>query len=216
MIIFFVKVPLYGTVKTRLAKELDEEKALRLYKAFVLDIFQSVKETKSTFVVFFTPRDEKSFLVDFLGKNYNYYHQEGEDLGERMANAFETVFNRGAERAVLIGSDTVDITKEELSSSLAALDKNDAVLGPATDGGFYLIGFKKMAFNTKYFCNIRWSSDATLRDFVKNLEGIEKIFYLPEKSDIDKLSDLRSFYLNNRERLPNLKTIRAIDVLKIF
>ncbi|GAB4433793.1 MAG: TIGR04282 family arsenosugar biosynthesis glycosyltransferase [bacterium] len=216
MIILFVKAPVYGTVKTRLAKDLDDEKALRLYKAFILDVLQLVKETKEPFKIFFTPKAERPLLVDFLGKDYDYYHQEGKDLGERMANAFETIFNRGSERALLIGSDTVDITKEDILSSLAVLDKNDVVLGPASDGGFYLIGFRKRAFNTKYFCNIRWSSDATLRDFVKNLEDIEKIFYLPEKSDIDNLSDLRNFYIKNRERLANSKTIRVIDELKIF
>lgn len=215
-ILLFAKAPVLGNVKTRLATDIGDERALILYKAFLLDVLQAVKETRLPFMIFFTPETEKDELISFLGKDYHYKPQEGKDLGERIANAFKYVFKKGVDKAILIGSDTVDITSEALVASFEILEKNDAVVGPTIDGGFYLIGFKKEAFKSRYFENIEWSSNTTFLNLMNNLRDIRYLDLLDEKMDIDTVGDLFEFYKHYQCCPFNFRTIKAVDALKIF
>lgn len=159
VIIVFLKAPEPGKVKTRLSCDLGETFALSLYKGFVLDLFDMLRPF-STVAVYFWPPEKKEMVRGFVPDSLPCFEQKGADLGEKMANAFSQMFDRGAGKAILIGTDIPEITSEILKKAEKALDSADAVFGPTPDGGYYLTGFNHNAFDPDVFCNIPWSTPA--------------------------------------------------------
>jgi len=214
--LFFVKAPVSGSVKTRLAKDIGDKNAVMLYKAFVLDILERLTNSGFQPLLYYTPPESLNTIKEFLGENHVFYQQLGNDLGERMANAFSEVFDTLAEKALLIGSDTIDIKEEEIKTAFHALTLYDAVIGPSEDGGFYLIGFKKNSFKTEYFLNVRWSSPFAMGDIIKNLESSCSIKLLEEKRDIDTFDDLRAVFNKLKHKNSSFRTVSLIENEKIL
>jgi uncharacterized protein len=190
-LIIFVKYPERGKVKSRLSAALDEETICELYKCFVEDLLQTVRECGFQPIVAFCPADAKDSIMTWLGKECSYVSQSGKDLGERMKNAFLGVFAQGYSQAVLIGSDIPDLSGEVIKDALAALRTHDAVIGPALDGGYYLIGFARDAFVPRLFDDVPWSTDevfARTMDIFKE-EGHE-VCLMPSGRDIDRPEDV--------------------------
>ena len=126
--------------------------------------------------------------------------QKGNDLGERMKNAFAKGFNDGYNQIILIGSDLPDIKKSHIQSAFNALNSYDTVFGPAEDGGYYLIGLSKM--QKMVFSNKPWSTSKLLNETLRELEQQSTSFSTLETlNDIDTLEDLESsnFYKSNKE-----------------
>ena len=101
----FVKYPEKGNVKTRLAKDIGQDFALRLYKIFVLDILEELSCCAYNLIIYYYPLKDNNSIKKWLGDKYFYVPQNGETLGERMKNAFESVFSEGFSRVIIIGSD---------------------------------------------------------------------------------------------------------------
>ena len=185
-LIIFVKNPVLGKVKTRLAAGIGNEKALEVYLQ-LMSITQTVtKNVACTRHVFYSDEIENDIWDD---DKFNKHVQEGIDLGERMKNAFETVFSLGAKKAVIIGSDCPQITPEIIDQAFDGLEENDVLIGPAKDGGYYLLGMKKL--HPEIFENKEWSTDAVFEDTV--LDCIEsRLSYgrLETLSDLDTIYDL--------------------------
>ena len=115
--------------------------------------------------------------------------QHGKDLGSRMQNAFEQLFSNGYEKIVIIGSDCPSLTSEILEKALDELDNNETVIGPATDGGYYLLGMKKMFAN--FFQNKSWSTSSVYEDTVKDFKNhAVKYHILPMLTDVDEAKDV--------------------------
>lgn len=185
----FIKNPILGKVKTRLAATVGDENALIIYQKLLL---RTKKVALDTFNI-----KKVIFYSDFViendifenGNNFEKKVQSGTDLGVRMYNAFcEGINNMGMEKVVLIGSDCPGLSSEILVAAFEALDAHDAVIGPAADGGYYLIGLKKLI--ATIFQDMEWSTDEVLKTTLSRLafEG-HSVAQLPVLSDIDTETD---------------------------
>jgi len=198
-IIVFVKIPETGKVKARLSRDLDENTACSLYEAFVLDLLDTLKGGNYTVKICFYPPGAEESVAAWLGKDLFYAPQAGKDLGERMKNAFIDIFSQGYSEVLLIGSDIPDLTCPVIDEAFEGLKNNEAVIGPAFDGGYYLIGFRKDTFLSEIFQGINWGTDTV---FQKTMEifGRNKlrVHVLKKWRDVDRLDDLRALFERNR------------------
>ena len=183
-LIIFVKNPIPGTVKTRIARSVGADKATEVYR-HLLHYTQQITRNG--------PWEKTVYYADFVNPNdgwsgYGKFQQTGDDLGERMANAFRERFASGAEKVVIIGSDCLTITEDHLFSAFQALDRADVVIGPATDGGYYLLGMKQ--FHPFLFNDMPWSQPQ-LRLLTEQIISRQALTFerLEELTDIDEWSD---------------------------
>jgi rSAM/selenodomain-associated transferase 1 len=198
-ILLFVKYPAPGKVKTRLAEQLGQRQAAELYKNFVLDLLDTLRSLTVNLRIFFEPAEALDDIRHWLGENHSYVLQSGDNLGQRMKNAFAYAFADGFSKGVLIGSDLPDLPADFLSLGLRTLDTRDAVLGPSSDGGYYLIGFSKEAFLPEAFENIAWGTDRVFAHTVRILKRHRrKLYVLPRWHDVDTLNDLKSLAARSR------------------
>lgn len=194
-VLFYVKYPEEGRVKTRIAETLGVERAAELYRHLVVDMLGVLAGAETPLFLCYAPAGAKRQLVRWLGKDYRYVPQRGGDLGERMRNSFMYAFSHGYGRAVLAGSDIPELSLPLVRQALEALSGSDAVLGPAADGGYYLIGFRREGFCLEVFDGMRWGSDRVLADTRKVLQGSGKsCALLPELNDVDTMEDLVKYY----------------------
>jgi len=201
-LIIFVKWPEKGRVKTRLSSALGEDTVLELYKCFVEDIIATATQAGLRPLIAYYPEDAGDMIAAWLGAGNDYMPQVGADLGARMSNAFQTVFETGVSRAVLIGSDLPNLPEEIIVEAFLTLNKgNHAVIGPAEDGGYYLIGFRHDAFLSRAFEGIPWSTaevfEMTMSIFAQ--EGLD-IHRLPSWRDIDRPEDIVDLIKQNMDK----------------
>ena len=191
-LLFFIKNPEKGKVKTRLAAEIGDRMAVKLYKRFLLEMLFTLNRGTFLFYLCYSPESPLSDLKDWLGGHYLYMAQSGEDLGERMKNGFLEAISMSFKRVVLIGSDIPDLPVEFIEEAFASLLEKDAVIGPSLDGGYYLIGFKNETFSPLAFKGIHWSTASVFEKTLSVLkqEGLA-VHTLPPLRDIDTAEDLR-------------------------
>jgi rSAM/selenodomain-associated transferase 1 len=192
-LIIFARYPVLGKVKTRLASSLGKEFALGFYKECSRHLFAQVVRNQNDFFtpfLFYSEKDELNKMIDWAGSGFEYYYQEGSDLGERMSNAFNKVFTLGAKKAVIIGTDVPDISKNLITNSFKLLDKKDFVIGPSIDGGYYLLGMKNL--NCDLFSEISWSTETVLDQTIKRIDANNFNFAkLEQLHDIDDDQSLK-------------------------
>ena len=187
LVIVFVKNIKPGHVKTRLAKTVGNDDAVSVYKA-LLNITENVtNQLDCDVAIHFSEAVENS-----IWKNTPKTIQQGQDLGERMKNAFHKGFNDGYKRVVLIGSDLPNLTKTHINTAFEKLKENDIVFGPAKDGGYYLVGQSKP--HCFIFENKPWS-ETNLLEVTLNEITHKKIPFstLETLNDIDTFEDLEPF-----------------------
>ncbi|MFO0707209.1 MAG: TIGR04282 family arsenosugar biosynthesis glycosyltransferase [Nitrospira sp.] len=194
----FAKAPVPGEVKTRLCPPLTGDEAATLHGSFVIDMLERTKlaaaklklsldrylacSPSSTFV-FFKIMEER--------QNVKLIDQVGEDLGERMHRAFETLFGKGYKQVLIIGSDIPTLPLDYYKQALALLETNDLVLGPAEDGGYYLIGLTRPT--PELFTDIAWSTDQVLAATQEKAVRLRlKTALLPSWRDVDTVEDLKA------------------------
>ena len=193
IVILFVKLPEKGRVKSRLARDIGDGPALLLYEAMVLDTIDMLKRTKIPFRIFFDPPQEIEALRSWLGESHFFLPQTGIDLGERMELAFQRVFDEGAEEAILIGTDIPGLTASVVSDAFGAFGQYDAVIGPANDGGYYLLGFRNRSFTPSIFRTMTWSTEQVFQETLDRLRKVARtVRVLPECIDVDTRDDLRA------------------------
>ncbi len=191
-IAIFVKYPQKGKVKTRLAASIGHDSALKIYKKMAIRVVSQALKSKADVFIFFCPPGKEHLMRQWLGKQCTYLPQRGKGLGAKMKNCFKDIFEAGYDKAVLAGSDIPCLGANIINKSLAKLKTNKAVIGPAKDGGYYLIGFSKHGFCPAIFSGMKWSSNgvfkATMKVFKKNKI---KTAILPILSDVDTLEGLQ-------------------------
>lgn len=186
-LIILIKNPIAGKTKTRLAASVGDEKALKMYRQ-LMDYTQqqtaALPETKRDLLYSETVVKGDIWPESSFHKGV----QSGEDLGERMANAFAQAFASGAKKVVIIGSDCPGITTHLLAEAFTELDTNDLVIGPATDGGYYLLGMRK--FTPQLFSDIAWSTSEVAKQTlnIATANGLT-VTQLVALSDVDYLED---------------------------
>lgn len=199
-VIMLVRSPEKGTVKTRLSASLDEDAVLELYRCFVLDLLHTLSRGLFTVHICFHPPDSEKQIRQWLGERHAYSAQKGNDLGERMEAAFLEAFAQGFHKVLLIGSDSPDITVELLEEALSSLNRHHAVIGPALDGGYYLIGFKAGHLLHDVFTGMDWGTPAVYESTMKAfMEHGFAVHVLPVWRDIDTCNDIRAFRHEHRE-----------------
>ena len=188
LLIIFSKNPEPGLVKTRLASSIGDEKALEVYEKLrhhTAFIAEKAAVNRTACYSHFLPAED-IFTTD----HFNAQLQVGEDLGERMLNAIKRGFDEGFRHIVLIGTDCYELSTAILDSAFSALEHADAVVGPARDGGFYLIGLNKPI--PELFLKREWSTKEVLSVTIKVLQRLSLSYeLLPELSDIDTFDDLK-------------------------
>jgi len=192
-VIIFARYPEEGKVKTRLAATMGVNFAKELYKKISEAVIQKTRRLKdSNTFVFYSNKKDKSFIKKWLGNGLFYSLQVGDDLGERMKNAFQKVFSLGAEKVVIIGTDVPDISKSIITEALNGLNSCDVVIGPAFDGGFYLLAMKK--YYPFLFENIEYSNSQVLNETIKKLNENNLSFCILNKLiDIDTEEELNKW-----------------------
>ncbi|MDD5712177.1 MAG: TIGR04282 family arsenosugar biosynthesis glycosyltransferase [Smithellaceae bacterium] len=192
-LIVFARYPEQGKVKTRLLGDLPEEAVCRLYTCFVADLIEMLGGCRGHLRLAFTPADKTQEIKSCFPGCRSYLPQVGSDLGERMREAFQACFAEGFAKAILIGSDCPDLPADIVTMALGALEELDAVIGPAYDGGYYLIGFRRERFLPTVFSGIPWGEKEV---FGLSLERIKnaglKVCIAPFWRDIDTIEDLRA------------------------
>ncbi len=186
LLLIFTRNPELGKCKTRLASRVGDAAALDIYK-FLLR--HTVRLTQTLEVAKWVYYSDIVCEEDMWSRtHYTKKSQCGVGLGQRMYHAFEQGFAAGYQKVIIIGSDMYHLSQEDLKNAFAALNKNDYVIGPAQDGGYYLLGMKSL--NKALFENKAWGTSTVLRDTLKDLTG-EKQHLLPVRNDIDHYEDLK-------------------------
>ena len=198
--VVFVKAPQKGKVKTRLSKIVGPEIALNVYKRFAVDLIETLKNIECDITICYHPSHAEPCITRWLGDSYVYLAQKGKNIGERMANAFIQSFSKGFHSVILVGADIPDLTGKIIDGAFSSLQKYPAVIGPALDGGYYLLGFNSNTFIPDIFENISWGTD---RVYEQTLTVFHKkslqAHLLPTWRDIDTYEDLVCFYKINKK-----------------
>ena len=185
LLLVFTRNPALGKVKTRLAKTVGAKTALEIY-TFLLertrDIAVKVAADKA---VHYSVKVREDDIWD--ATIFQKHQQVGEDLGIRMLHAFKKGFEAGYEKVIIIGSDLYDLTAETIENSFIALAKNDFVIGPAEDGGYYLLGMNSL--EKKVFKNKDWGTATVRKDTLEDLKD-KKVFLLAPLNDVDIFEDI--------------------------
>ena len=174
-----------GKCKTRLAATIGDQAALEIYQILLDHTVQITKELPCDKHVYYSER----IIPEDIWDNACYVKklQRGTDLGQRIQGAFQNGFNEGYTKIVVIGSDMYDLTNEDIRRAFASLDENDAVLGPAKDGGYYLLGMKQLI--PAVFHSKDWGTDTVFEDTMKDLQGMN-VGLLDERNDVDRYEDI--------------------------
>ena len=185
LLLVFTRNPELGKVKTRLAKTVGNATALKIY-IFLLertrDIVVKVSADKA---VYYSVKVRENDIWD--ASIFQKHQQVGEDLGIRMLHAFKNGFKAGYEKVIIIGSDLYDLTSETIENAFIALENNEVVIGPAEDGGYYLLGMNSL--EEKVFKNKDWGTETVRKDTLEDLKD-KKVFLLGELNDVDVFEDI--------------------------
>lgn len=186
LILIFTRNPELGKVKTRLAATIGDKNALEIY-------IQLLEHTKR--VALETDFDKRVLYSEEINTNdmwNNHLFQKklqfGKDLGVRMYNAFKEGFEEGYKKIVIVGSDLIELESQDIIEAIKKLKTNDIVIGPAEDGGYYLLAMKAISENI--FRNKEWGTNTVLKDTLKDIRQL-KYHLLKEKNDIDTYEDIK-------------------------
>jgi len=186
-LIVFVRKPEMGKVKTRLAATIGDAAALDIYKKLLHHTFELTQHIAADKFIFYAGEIVENDI--WQQNDYTKLLQKETDLGGRMQTAFETIFQKGYDKVVIIGSDCPQLTDDHLAEAFQALDQFDLVIGPAADGGYYLLGMKKL--HAELFQGIEWSTPNVFADTVKIIEQMTHRYHvLQTLTDVDEEKDL--------------------------
>lgn len=199
-LIIFVKYPEKGLVKTRVGKVIGHENSVRLYRYLLNTTLQRFRlNDKYKVWVFYAPSGYHKEMIEIISDTeVPVLAQKGDDLGARMSNAFYEVFSSGAEHAAVIGSDCPELNERILGYTFERLENHgdEIVLGPARDGGYYLLGMSRCLGNI--FRKVEWSTNMVLEQTTRNIKESGLNYYLLERlADVDTIEDI-NFDLVNR------------------
>jgi rSAM/selenodomain-associated transferase 1 len=195
-LLIFARVPELGSVKTRLAATLGDERTLQVYDAMLRDLLAGVgrsdERTEIEVVWTASPGVSGETLREVFG-GHSLAKQTGETLGDRLAMAFsERFFFERTQKIIAIGTDDPTLIRETIDHAFALLDSCEWVIGPAADGGYYLIGARAQTFDPEIFRDIAWSTPSVLETTIEKIRRWEQTMAtLPERIDIDAEDDLR-------------------------
>ncbi|TXE19313.1 glycosyltransferase [Psychroserpens burtonensis] len=187
-LIIFTRNPELGKCKTRLAKTLGDQSALDIYKYLLQHTANISKEVKADRYVFYSENINNDDI--WSGAHFSKKLQKGNDLGERMHNAFDELLNLDYKKVIIVGSDLLDLDEQIIEEAIQKLDDNDVVLGPAEDGGYYLLGMKQL--HPAIFKNKAWGTETVREDTMSDLKN-KAVSLLKPLNDIDTFDDMKHY-----------------------
>ncbi len=207
-LIIFAKNPVPGKVKTRIIPHITAIDAAGLYKAFITDIVSNtLKLSCERTIIAYTPLNSQATFHHIYGQSINYIPQKGNDLGERMKNAFRYSFNEGSKRTVIIGTDSPTLPISYIQKAFSVLEKIPITIGPTFDGGYYLVGLSEQ--NYEIFDGIEWSTPSVFSQTLTKIKTTNKQFYLLSPwYDVDTPEDLTFL----RSHIVAMKMSKASDL----
>lgn len=187
LLMIFVKNLIPGMVKTRLAEDIGIDKALDVYQELVHHTHKITKKLEVDKAVYYSEYVEMEDIWD--NGDFKLTSQKGFTLGEKMSNAFDEAFD-SYNKVVIIGSDCYDLSSKHIRLAFEMLEENDVVVGPAKDGGYYLLGMSE--YFPQLFQDKEYSTDKVLQELLKEAGSLElSVYKLPELNDVDTLDDLK-------------------------
>jgi rSAM/selenodomain-associated transferase 1 len=197
-LLVFARLPELGRVKTRLASEIGAERALAVYEAMLRDLIGSIGESTPDLEIEFlwppTPGANGAALRRAFA-HHAVAMQTGEDLSDRLAMAFsERFFFHRTEKIIAIGADDPTLPRPLIDDAFALLDSCEYVLGPADDGGYYLIGCRAYSFDVEVFQDIEWGSSSVFATTMQKIASTQRsVAVLPRRYDLDGEADLNRY-----------------------
>jgi rSAM/selenodomain-associated transferase 1 len=199
----FLRFPYPGKVKTRLAQSLGEARAARFYRICADAILGEISRLPENVEknIFCADKTDEPEVRRWAGPGFNFAVQKGESLGQRLQNAFSSVLGNGAQKAVAVASDVPDLSAGIMNEAIQALDGHDIVIGPCYDGGYYLLGMKRL--HHELFHGISWSTEQVYRQTLAaaGKSGLT-VHQLQTLIDIDTVADLHRWSEMDSRRQP--------------
>ncbi len=186
LLLIFTRNPQLGKCKTRLAATVGNQTGLDIYKFLLNHTVSITKNLNTTKTVYYSDTIWENDIWDT--PIFTKKLQNGSDLGDRMQRAFQEGFEEGFERIIVIGSDMYDLSQTDLETAFYQLDNADIVIGPAEDGGYYLLGMKYLEPNV--FKDKAWGTNTVLQDTLTDLQH-KKITLLERRNDVDIYDDIK-------------------------
>jgi len=194
VVALFVRVPIPGRVKTRLAAAVGDRQACTLYQAMVTDVLAAVRASGLPLYLFHDDRGDSALPAAWVEAAVKVVPQSGGDIGRRMAAAFAHCFAEGISRVMLVGSDIPALDAAMLTAAARAQAAHDVVLTPTSDGGYCLIALRQDRFRPEIFEEVPWSSGRVLAATLELCGRYDlDVQLLPTLSDIDTVDDLRKY-----------------------
>jgi rSAM/selenodomain-associated transferase 1 len=211
VLLVFVKEPRPGHAKTRLVPALGAEGAAQLYRVLADEEIRATRPRGDEYrrLFFFTPPAAQAAIASWLGGE-DLRHQHGPDLGERMAHAFATAFEEGASRVAIVGTDAPWVSRAIVVEALDALHDHDVAIGPARDGGYYLLALGRP--HPELFRGIAWSTPSVFHSTVERAGTLGlTVRVLPPLTDIDTLEDVRTEWPKIRPLLTGRPLLAEVE-----
>jgi len=192
LLIIFTRNPELGKVKSRLAKDVGDATALAIYKDLLQHTHNIALEVDTDRFLYYSESIQKNDM--WSEHHFHKFIQEGEDLGLKMWNAFKDGFKAGYKNIAIIGSDILELSSNHITQAFKAIEHEEVVIGPAVDGGYYLLGLSKPI--EPIFKNKIWGTDSVLKSTCSDLAEMNQNFkLLSELNDIDYVSDIKDSHM---------------------
>lgn len=201
-LLVFARLPELGKVKTRLAADVGDARALEVYEAMLRDLLSGIGTSTPDLEIEVMWAPTENANGDALRRAFGPHAtamQTGEGLGDRLSMALsERFFFHRTEKIVVIGVDDPSLSRELIDHAFALLESCEYVLGPAADGGYYLIGCRAPSFDPSIFQDIEWGTSTVLASTLKRIAALERtVALLPRRHDIDTAADLEQYAEHN-------------------
>jgi uncharacterized protein len=197
IVVLFVRDPIPGRVKTRLATDLGNDGACNLYRAMVTDILSNITSCDFPVCLFYEGDDVGNLPEEWVTASSTVVPQAGDNIGERMAAAFEYCFAHNINQVILVGSDIPSLDSRVMLSAATSLASHDITISPAYDGGYCLIAMKRETYQPRIFKNVPWNTDQVLQTTLKRCAECElDAELLDTLQDIDTIEDFKAYCRN--------------------
>jgi rSAM/selenodomain-associated transferase 1 len=203
-LLIFARVPELGAVKTRLARDIGEERALAVYEAMLHDALSAIGTTTEDTVVEVMWAPTRAASAATLARAFGERElamQSGTTLGDRLSMAFsERFFFHRTQAIIAVGVDEPRLTRAAIDHAFSLLDSVEWIVGPARDGGYYLIGCRAAAFDSSIFIDMPWGTSDVLPTTLARIRERQQAFaLLPARNDIDVVEDLEKYAAENNQ-----------------
>ena len=190
--LLFLKEPVEGKVKTRLAKDIGNASATEHYLHFLKHISSKLQKIHCDVLVIYSCATKSPTTLYSIFPNADFAEQSSGDLGKRLTHGFQYAFDQDYTNVIALGGDSPDLPEEYIINSFAQLDRHQSCIGPTEDGGYYLIGMSK--FMPELFQNITWSTSTVFAETREIIHSLKiSCHVLPEWYDIDTIDDLKRY-----------------------